>query len=115
MKEDLIYLKHIIDSINKINSYIFDVNENKFLKSNLLQSAVIRELEIIGEAVKMLSPELKEKYPSIPWRVIAGMRDKLIHNYFGVDNEAVWKTINEDLPVFKKNINKILKEIDKVY
>ena len=103
-------MKHIIDSIDKINSYIAEVNENKFLKSNLLQSGVIRELEIIGEAVKMLSPELKERYSFIPWRIIAGMRDKLIHNYFGVDNEAVWKTVNEDLPVFKKNISKIIKE-----
>ncbi len=110
MKDDNIYLKHILDSINNINSYLSNVNEKEFLKSNLLQSAVIRELEIIGEAVKMISIELKEKYPYIPWRTIAGMRDKLIHNYFGVDIGAVWKTIENDLPIFKKNIHKIVKE-----
>jgi uncharacterized protein with HEPN domain len=70
----------------------------------MIQDAIIRQIEIIGEASKLISEKIKEKSPSIPWKDIAGMRDKLIHNYFGVDIEAVWKTIKEDIPILKKEI-----------
>ena len=72
---------------------------------------MLRALEIIGEATKNLSKELKENYPKIPWKDIAGMRDKLIHKYFGVDLELVWETIKRDLPQFKDQISGVLKEI----
>jgi len=72
----------------------------------------LRGLEIIGEATKSLSEELKTKYPQVPWKEIAGMRDKLIHQYFGVDLELVWETIRKDLPKLKNPIIRILKEIE---
>ena len=72
----------------------------------------MRGLEIIGEATKSLSEELKTKYPQVPWKEIAGMRDKLIHQYFGVDLELVWETIRKDLPKLKNRVIRILKEIE---
>ena len=90
MKEDKIFLKHILDSINQIEEYLNGVVFEDFIKRKLIQDGVIRQLEIIGEATKHLSPELREKSSNIPWEDIAGMRDKLIHHYFGVDLEAVY-------------------------
>lgn len=101
------------DAITRIEEYTTNMKEAEFLYSNLVQAAVIREIEIIGEATKMISKNLKEKYPSIPWKSIIGMRDKLIHHYFGVDIPAVWKTVQEDIPVLKKEIAQIIKNIEK--
>lgn len=110
MKEDKIFLKHILDSINQIEEYLNEVYFEDFIKSKLIQDGVIRQLEIIGEATKHLSLELREKYSNIPWEDIAGMRDKLIHHYFGVDLEAVWDTAAKDLPDLKENVKKILEK-----
>jgi uncharacterized protein with HEPN domain len=110
MKEDKIFLKHILDSINQIVEYLNGVDFEDFIKRKLIQDGVIRQLEIIGEATKHLSPELRKKYSNIPWEDIAGMRDKLIHHYFGVDLEAVWDTAAKDLPDLKENVKKILEK-----
>ena len=85
MKDDAVFLKHIHDSINQIEEYVDGMGFEDFVTSKLVQDGVVRQLEIIGEATKHLSPELREKYPKTPWEDIAGMRDKLIHHYFGVD------------------------------
>ena len=110
MKNDLIYIQHIKECVDKINEYTKGFDRGKFLKNSLVQDGVIRNLEIIGEASKQLSPEFREQYAEIEWRKIAGMRDKLIHNYMGVDVDAVWGVIVEVLPEFKNEINRILKE-----
>lgn len=107
-KNDLIYLNHIINSIERIEEYTGDLEKNDFLSNQLVQDGTIRQIEIIGEATKNLSKGFREKYPQVPWSDIAGMRDRLIHHYFGVDLHAVWRTIKIDTPDLKENILDIL-------
>ncbi|MFQ6002196.1 MAG: DUF86 domain-containing protein [Candidatus Zixiibacteriota bacterium] len=114
MKKDKIYLQHIYEATAYVENFIGAMGKDEFLKNILVQSAVIRQLEIIGEAVKNLSAVLKRKYKEIPWSDIAGLRDKLIHGYFGVDLKLVWKISTKDIPELKKQISKILVEINSV-
>jgi len=110
IKDNQIYLKHILDAINHVKEFTKNLDFNGFLNSHLYQSAVIRELEVIGEATKNLSESFYEKFPNIPWKDIAGMRDKLIHGYMGVNLEDVWKTAKEDIIDLEKQINKMIKK-----
>lgn len=103
MKGDEIYLKHILDAIDKIETYV-SVGYETFVSTSHWHDAVIRQLEIVGEATKRLSPDLRFQYPETPWRRIAGLRDVLIHNYMGVDLDAVWEITQKDLPALKNNI-----------
>jgi uncharacterized protein with HEPN domain len=112
MKRDRAYLKHILEAISNIEKFIEGLTKEDFLENVEKQYAVVRGLEIIGEATKNLSRELKAKHREIPWRDIAGMRNKLIHKYFGIDLELVWVTIKNKLPEFKKQVLKILMEIE---
>jgi len=107
-KDDLVYLKHIVDAIIKIEEYTNKIDSQTFFNNSLIQDGVIRQIEIIGEATKNLSDIIRVKYPQIPWKDIAGMRDKLIHDYFGVDIDAVWDTVKKDLPNLKAEINKTI-------
>lgn len=113
MKSNKVYLLHIRDAINAIKEFVKDMSKEEFFRNNLVQSAVIRQVEIIGEATKNLTKEFKRKYRQIPWKEIAGMRDVLIHEYFRVDVDAVWKVINEDIPELENQISEILEELDK--
>ena len=112
MKRDRAYLKHILEAISNIEKFVEGLTKEGFFKNVEKQYAVLRGLEIIGEATKNLSRELKGKHREIPWRDIAGMRDKLIHQYFGVNLELVWVTIKNKLPEFKNQILKILEEME---
>lgn len=109
-KDNIVYLKHILDAISEIEEYIRDVSHEKFLAERMVQNAVIRQFEIIGEATRRLSEELRQKYKDVPWKEMAGMRDKLIHDYFGVDLEAVWDTATKDIRVLKDKIKNILEK-----
>jgi len=113
MKRDKACLKHVLDAISNIEKFIEGIEKEDFLSNVEKQYAVLRGLEIIGEAVKNLSDELKAKHPQIPWKEIAGMRDKLIHQYFGVNLDLVWETIKTKLPELKTQISRILKEIER--
>ncbi len=111
MRIDEDYIRDILDAIDKIEKFVEDMDYEKFSRDDKTKFAVVRALEIIGEAVKNISNELKERHPNIPWKTIAGMRDKLIHAYFGVDWEVVWLTVDKDIPKIKLAFEKLLNEI----
>ncbi len=106
-KEVNVFARHILDSIHAIYSFLGNLSKEELEKDRLRQSAIIRELEVIGEAVKNMPESDKKEAKNIPWKQIAGMRDKLIHHYFGVDIDAVWQTIKRDLPVLKEEVKKM--------
>jgi len=112
-ERDLIdFLKDILESIEKIEKFTKGFNFDEFSKDDKTTYAVIRALEIIGEATKNLPDSLKEQYPEVPWRKMAGTRDKVIHGYFVVDLEVIWKTVTKNIPILKPLIEEILDEIE---
>lgn len=108
-KDDNVYLLHILDAIDLIEKYIKGVSENQFHSNTMVHDAVIRQVEIIGEAANNVSDEFQEKHSKLPWGKMIGIRNKVIHEYFNVNYSIVWDTIKEDLPIVKKSIKKILK------
>ena len=109
-KNPKIFLQHIIECIEEIEKHIKGVSEKRFMDDVKTQDAVIRRIEIIGEATKNLPFGFKKKNPQIEWREIAGMRDKLIHEYFGVNIDLVWVVIKNDIPKLKKQISELLEK-----
>lgn len=105
------FVQHILDSINAIEKFSKNMKREKLISNRLKQSAIIREIEIIGEAAKSISKSLKNKHREIEWKEIVGTRDKLIHHYFGVDLDIVWDIIKINLPDLKEKISKIKEEI----
>lgn len=109
MREEVkVFLKHILESISLIETYTADISREDFLKSQQLQDSIIRRLEIIGEATKHLPAKFREQHPQVAWREIAGMRDMMIHEYFGIDLELTWKMVKDDLPALRKELSQIL-------
>ncbi|OGK52773.1 hypothetical protein A2966_04670 [Candidatus Roizmanbacteria bacterium RIFCSPLOWO2_01_FULL_41_22] len=106
-KDPHVFIEHIKDSIRKLEEYTNGISKEDFLINQQLQDAVIRRLEVIGEAVRNLSDEFRVQVPDIEWKKIAGMRDFLIHEYFGVDLDLVWEVIEKDIPGLKKELRKI--------
>ncbi len=112
MKDNRIFLMHILDEVNFLLKETKDRTFESFMNDEVLKRASARSFEIIGEAVKNLSGGYKEKYNQIDWRKIAGMRDKIIHYYFGVNYNIVWATIREKLPELKEKLEVFVKEKD---
>jgi uncharacterized protein with HEPN domain len=110
-RDEKVFIQDIWECIQKIERYTKNISERQFELNNEKQDAVIRRLEIIGEAVKKLSPDFRKKYPDIPWKKIAGMRDLVIHEYFGVSIGLIWLVATSDIPKLKKEIRKIRKDI----
>jgi uncharacterized protein with HEPN domain len=113
MKRDLLlYIEDILDSIAKIEQYTCATDEQEFLANTQLQDAVLRRLEIMGEAVKNIPQAFRDKYPNIPWRKIAGLRDVLIHEYFGVNVRRAWKVAKQDIFYLKSKLQKVKKDLE---
>lgn len=110
-RDDSVYLHHILDAITRIDMYLYGVDEEAFHATPLIQDGAIRQLEIIGEATKQLSKQLRTENSHVPWRDMARMRDKLIHDYLGVDLDIVWLTSQEDLPVLRREVQIILETL----
>ncbi len=103
MKDDSVYINQILDAVSKIEKFTDGMNQENFVKNQMAQSAVIMQLMLIGELVKKISTETKNNI-SLPWKDIAGFRDKAIHDYFGMDLNLVWNTVVSDIPILKKNL-----------
>ncbi len=103
-----VYLQDILESIQQIEEYLKDVTEDEFYRNTEKQDAVLRRLEIIGEAVKNVPESIRKEHDEVPWKQIAGMRDVIVHAYFGVTLSMIWVVAQQDIPVLRDNIRKII-------
>jgi len=106
------YIQDILDSINAIEEFLKEVKFEDFARDRKTTFAVIRAIEIVGEAAKHIPKSITDKYPEIPWKDMAGMRDKVIHEYFGVDLKVVWKTATQHIPEIKTLIQKVFEDTE---
>ena len=113
MRDYALYLKDILEAMQAIEKFVENMDFEDFQKNDIVSSAVIRKFEIIGEATKGLPETIRNKYPQVPWKEMAGMRDRLIHFYFGIKYDLVWHTIKDVIPQVKPVIQEILKDIIK--
>lgn len=113
MKTNETYLHHILDAIEQIEQYVESLDRSAFVESELHQDAVMRQLEIIGEASRQLSESFRDNHSSIPWHAIIGMRNRVAHDYLGVDLDVVWDVVNHDLPELRRDVRRLLDPEDR--
>jgi len=109
MKNDKVYIEHILEAIQTIETFKEGLDLESFLRNKMASDAIIRELEIIGEASNNISEEFQKENADIPWRKIIGIRNTLIHEYFGINKKVVWETVEHDLPELKKFIEQVIR------
>ena len=109
-RQSIDYLNDIIDAIGKAEAFSSDMSMDEFLADDKTLYATVRAIKIIGEASKHVPERVRQRYPDLPWRQMSGMRDKLIHAYFGVDATVIWKTVKEDIPPIKKALYRVIQE-----
>ena len=108
MKDNTVYLRHILDAIEQIEDYLKGISEDQFVQTRLLQDGVVRQLEIIGEASRNLSEQFRKKHPEVPWNQIISMRNRITHGYINVNFRIVWEITQNDLPPLKEQVRGIL-------
>jgi len=107
---DAVYLGDILDAIHRIETYTAGVKKKEFIEHHMMQDAVMRQIEIIGEASNSVSEEFQEKHPELPWFQMRGIRNKIVHDYRGINLQVIWDTVKNDLPALKKQVEGILGE-----
>ena len=110
-RDDSVFLRHILDAVDAVERFTPGATHSEFLRNEMMHQAVVRELEIIGEAAARVSPDFRREYPDIAWGQIIGMRNRLVHAYFEVDLNIVWEIVNFDLPPLKEHAKRILGEL----
>ncbi|MBI2147731.1 DUF86 domain-containing protein [Candidatus Woesearchaeota archaeon] len=111
-KDDIVFIEHILDSIAAIEQFSKHMHDTSLHTDRLRRSAIVKEIEIIGEAAKSVSQHLKNNYPEVEWKKIMGTRDKLAHHYFGIDAAIVWDIVTKYLPILKEQVQNIKKELE---
>jgi len=106
------YIDDILNSVEEIEEFIYGMDYDTFSSDRKTENAVIRSLEVMGEAAAKIPDTIREKYPDIPWKRMVGMRNKLIHNYFGVDSDIVWAVSTEEIPPLKVHIKRLLDDME---
>jgi len=113
-KDDSVYLHHILMAVERIEEYSEGVSLQEFLVTGIIQDGVVRQLEIIGEASRNLSAELVQSHPEVPWSEIIGLRNRIAHAYYNIDQGVVWDIVQEDLPSLRRDVTRILEEVEEV-
>jgi uncharacterized protein with HEPN domain len=106
VKDDRLYLGHILEAADRIVAY-GERGEDAFRNDLMIQDAIVRNLQVMGEAVKKVSPETRSEHPDIPWKDIAGMRDRVVHNYFGVSLDIVWDVVRNHVPPLREKLKEL--------
>jgi uncharacterized protein with HEPN domain len=108
--DDTARLGHIYDPICRVETYISEIDKSTFLSNGMMQDAIVRQIEIIGEATRHISEELQEKHPELHWFEMRGIRNKIVHDYLEINTDIIWDTVQNDLPALKPMIRKLLGE-----
>ena len=111
MSDDHVFLLHVRDALREAREFVEGEDYESFLENRMLQNAVMRSFEVVGEAARRISPEFSQAHPEIPWRLMGDFRNKLIHDYFSLDIEVVWKTATEDAPVLLSQVEGLVESI----
>jgi len=110
LKGDLLYVAHILDCISRIERYI-SAGEDRFHADELIQDAILRNLQVLTESSQRISPELRAKHPDVDWRELSGFRNVLVHDYLGVNLARIWQIVSADVPVLKRQMSRIHTEL----
>ncbi len=112
-RDDIGRLQDILDATTRIESYIQGIDKKKFTDDLMRQDAIMLKIEIIGEASRNISFEFQERHPEIPWSQMIGMRNKIVHDYFEINIQTIWKTVKNDIPLLKKAVSRLVKDLEK--